>query len=119
MIFGEGTTIPLFFFPDIYLNTTCRTMIKVLLFGDLGKKVQALNPEGSSPAILEIIPGAMKHVSDLLANFGIDRAETSHIFVNGVYSGFNKNVRDGDRVGIFPSNMGLLYKWYFARVEDD
>ncbi len=93
-------------------------MIKVLLFGDLGKKVQALNPEGCSPAILEIVPGSINYVSDLLANFGIARTETSHIFVNGVYSGFNKIVRDGDRVGIFPSNMGLLYKWYFTRVED-
>ncbi len=94
-------------------------MIKVLLFGDLGKKLQSLATDASSPAILQIDAGQMHRVTDVLANLGIDRVETSHIFVNGVYSGFNKIVRDGDRVGIFPKNMGLLYKWYFTRIEDE
>ncbi len=60
----------------------------------------------------------IKRVSDVLKKFSIKESETSHIFVNGVYSGFNKKVNDGDRVGIFSGNQALLYKWYFTRAED-
>ncbi len=94
-------------------------MIQVLFYGDLGKKVPLPATGESSPVIVHIEPGTVNRVSDILNNYGIDRAETSHIFVNGVYSGFSKVVKDGDRVGIFPKNMCLLYKWYFTRVEDE
>ncbi len=94
-------------------------MIQVLFFGDLGKRFLSSSKGESSPVILHVELGTMKRVSDILDNYKIDRGETSHIFVNGVYSGFSKVVKDGDRVGIFPKNMGLLYKWYFTRAEDE
>ncbi len=94
-------------------------MIQLLFFGDLGRKVQQPGTEASSPVILHIEPGAFTRVSDILDHYHVDRSETSHIFVNGVYSGFSKLVHDGDRVGIFPRNMCLLYKWYFTRAEDE
>jgi molybdopterin converting factor small subunit len=94
-------------------------MITILFFGDLGKKIQSASTEGSSPVILHVEPGAFNRVSDILDTYKIDRGETSHIFVNGVYAGFSKLVKDGDRVGIFPRKMCLLYKWYFTRAEDE
>ena len=45
--------------------------------------------------------------------------EVSHIFVNGRFAGFRKKVNNGDTVALFPKNMGLLYKWYFTREEDE
>ncbi|MHA1679050.1 MAG: hypothetical protein ACTSW3_09780 [Promethearchaeota archaeon] len=54
----------------------------------------------------------------MLSKLSIEESEVSHIFVNGIYSGKNKKVRDGDRVGLFPKRMALLYKWYFP-VKDD
>jgi hypothetical protein len=97
----------------------CNTMLQLLFFGDLGKKVQGHASIESSPVILHVEQGSISRVSDIFDAYGIDRIETSHIFVNGIYSGFKKIVHDGDRVGIFPRNMCLLYKWYFTKVDDD
>ncbi len=91
--------------------------ILVKLFGDLAKKISK-QKSPKSPTNAEISPEGIKRVSDVLKKFSIEESETSHIFVNGVYSGFNKIVKDGDRVGIFAGNQALLYKWYFTRVED-
>jgi len=30
-----------------------------------------------------------------------------------------RRVKDGDRLGIFPDNMQLLYRQYFEKVEED
>ena len=37
------------------------------------------------------------------------------IFVNGEYSGIERVLDAGDRLALFPDDMQLLYKWYFAR----
>jgi hypothetical protein len=41
----------------------------------------------------------------------------TNIFLNGELSGLGRKVIDGDRLGIFPDDMQLLYRWYFNRVE--
>ena len=91
--------------------------ILVKLFGDLAKKISN-QKSPKSPTNVEISTEGIKRVSDILKKFSIEESETSHIFVNGVYSGLNKKVNDGDRIGIFAGNQALLYKWYFTRVED-
>ncbi|MFX1495659.1 MAG: MoaD/ThiS family protein [Promethearchaeota archaeon] len=93
--------------------------ILVKFFGNLAKKVLRKESETFSPYNLEIEAEGIELVGDILKKYSIEETETSHIFVNGVYAGFKKRVKDGDRVGLFPKNMGLLYKWYFTRVEND
>ena len=93
--------------------------ILVKFFGDLAKKVAQKETSIESPFSLKIETQGIEYIADILKKYSIEKSETSHIFVNGVYSGFKKRVKNGDRVGIFPKNMGLLYKWYFTRVEDD
>jgi len=93
--------------------------ILVKFFGDLAKKVSNQKSDIISPLNIKIEAEGIEFVADILKKYSIEETETSHIFVNGVYSGFRKRVKDGDRVGIFPKNMGLLYKWYFTRVEDE
>lgn len=93
--------------------------IHVKFFGNLVNKVSELGSKISSPLNIYINSNGVEFVSDILKKFSINVSETSHIFVNGIYAGFRKRVKDGDRVGIFPNNMGLLYKWYFTRHEDD
>lgn len=93
--------------------------ILVKFFGDLAKKVSQKETSIESPFSLKIETQGIEYIADILKKYSIEKSETSHIFVNGVYAGFRKRVKDGDRVGIFPKNMGLLYKWYFTRVEDD
>lgn len=92
-------------------------VIKVKLYGNLREKASR-SAEGA-PGMVEIEDRGIKMVSDVLNALNIDEAETSHLFVNGKYSGLQKKVKNGDRVAIFPKNMGLLYKWYFRREEND
>jgi len=93
--------------------------ILVKIFGDLRNKIKDEKPNGALPLNLHVNSENIEYITDILQNLSIEENETSHIFVNGVYSGFNKKVTDGDRVGIFARNQALLYKWYFTRVEDE
>jgi molybdopterin converting factor small subunit len=93
--------------------------IHVRLYGDLRKIAQQEGFEKGAPSILEIESKGIISVKELLTKLGIEETQTSHIFVNWKYSGFSKHIKDGDRVALFPTNMGLLYKWYFKREEND
>jgi molybdopterin converting factor small subunit len=92
--------------------------ITVKLFGDLRKKCSN-DVTGGIPSLVTINNKGLATISDLLEYLNIKQSETSHIFVNGSYSGFSKKIKDGDCIGLFPRNMGLLYKWYFHKEEDD
>jgi molybdopterin converting factor small subunit len=93
--------------------------ILVKVFGDLRKKIEGYNISDALPLNLHIESNGIETIADILNKLPIEKEETYHLFVNGTYSGFNKKVKDGDRVGLFPKNMSLLYKWYFERSEDD
>ncbi|MFW9928981.1 MAG: MoaD/ThiS family protein [Candidatus Thorarchaeota archaeon] len=92
--------------------------ILVKIFGELREKIKDQTIKDNSPLNIQLEPEKVNTISDILKFFSIERDETSHIFVNGVYSGFDKGVKDGDRVGLFPRKMCLLYKWYFTRAND-
>ena len=92
--------------------------IKIKLFGDLRKKLEP-QISGTMPLRLNFDDSEIKWVSDIITKFKIEENEVSHIFVNGRFSGFRKRVKSGDTVALFPRNMGLLYKWYFNREEDE
>jgi molybdopterin converting factor small subunit len=92
--------------------------IDLKLFGDLRKKA---DPKilGTLSLRLKINDSEITWITDILRKFKIEEDEVSHIFVNGRYSGLKKKVASGDKVSLFPRNMGLLYKWYFKREEDE
>ena len=90
--------------------------ITVKLYGNLREKIESA---GDTPGTVEVENQGIETVADVLCTLDIKESETSHLFVNGKYSGFRKKVKNGDRVAIFPRNMGLLYKWYFRREEDE
>ncbi len=92
--------------------------IQVRLYGNLKEKVQLKNDDVGAPSILNIENENITTVSDILKELNIEKTEISHIFVSCTYSGIKKKVRDGDRVALFPSNMALLYKWYFTKEEN-
>ena len=92
--------------------------ILVKIFGELREKVNNQAIKDNNPLNIQLEAEKVHFISDILNLFSIEKEETSHIFVNGVYSGFDKSVKHGDRVGIFPRRMCLLYKWYFTRVND-
>jgi molybdopterin converting factor small subunit len=87
--------------------------ITVKLYGILRGKVsqQDLEPDLDSglPLTKVIYQNIFKKVYDILQRFNIDEEEVSHIFVNSEYCGPGKEVKDGDRVGIFPKKMALMF----------
>jgi len=53
-------------------------------------------------------------VASVIERIRIPRSEVgSNLFVNGRYATLETRLADGDRLGIFPDDMQLLYKWYF------
>ena len=81
--------------------------ILVKFFGNLRYKIKDAKLDGALPLTLHIDSDNIEYIKDILEKFSIDKNETSHLFVNGVYAGFNKKVKDGDRVGIFAKNQAL------------
>jgi len=85
-------------------------VIKVKLYGDLRKKEPQQNSFEGAPSTMNIEDDGIETIFDILKKFSIEETEISHIFVNHKYSGPGKEVRDGDRVGLFPRNMALIFE---------
>jgi len=83
--------------------------IKVKLYGDLREKAPQHNSNTGSPSTLNLEDDEIKTVFDILKKFNIEETEISHIFVNHKYSKPRKEIKNGDRVGLFPKNMGLIF----------
>ncbi|MHA1729413.1 MAG: MoaD/ThiS family protein [Promethearchaeota archaeon] len=83
--------------------------ILIKLYGNLREKVKAPNTERGFPVTLNIKKNEIHSVFDILDKFIIKEDEISHIFVNGKYCGPGKKVKDGDRVGLFPRKMSLMF----------
>ena len=88
---------------------TLEMAILVKLYGKLREKVKEFNLEEGLPVSFNIEPSEVHLVYDILEKFEIQQSELSHIFVNGKYSEVGKEVTDGDRIGLFPKNMALLF----------
>ena len=80
--------------------------ILVKFFGDLRYQIKGYKPKGMLPLNIELDSEEIQTISDILEEFFIIRDKVGHIFVNASYAGFNKTVKDGDRVGIFPPVAG-------------
>ena len=83
--------------------------IMVKLYGALREKVNAPDLEKGLPLTLNIESNGIHRVLDIFDKLIIEEEEISHIFVNGKYCGVGKEVRDGDRVGIFPIKMSIMF----------
>jgi len=104
-------------------------MIEVRLFGDLRR--YAAIPESTAEAIMHLPLNSEQTLGRVLARVGITPAEISHVFLNGrllpraaypitlgyplaaeqplsAEGALSTPVHDGDRVGIFPHNMGVV-----------
>ena len=104
-------------------------MIEIRLFGNLKRHVQGARP--ASDTILYLPAAETATVGQILARIGIDPTEVSHVFLNGrllpraaypITLGYplaaaqpltpeghwGMPVQEGDRVGIFPCNMGVV-----------
>jgi len=83
--------------------------ILVKLYGKLREKVKEFDLEEGLPVSLNIKPSKVHNVHNILEKLEINENELSHIFVNSKYCGVSMEVIDGDRVGLFPKNMALIF----------
>jgi molybdopterin synthase sulfur carrier subunit len=83
--------------------------LKVKLYGTLKEKLNTQALSGEDSEKLKINGKENLRVADVLDTLGISESEISHIFVNSRYSGIGKKVKEGDRIGIFPKNMAVMF----------
>ncbi len=87
-------------------------MIEVHLYGKLRRFAE--QTDSSSASIVRVPPGDGATLLDVILQIGIPLEDLgANLFVNGRYAALERTVSDGDRVGLFPDDMQLLYKWYF------
>jgi molybdopterin converting factor small subunit len=92
-------------------------LIEVHLYGRLRRFAPDRDVVGESVVAVPVRDG--ETVGDVVRRMGMEPQELSHIFLNAEYSGLQRKVRAGDRLGLFPFDMGLLYKQYFPKKESD
>ena len=90
-------------------------MIEVHIYGKLRRFTANQDPTRDSIVCIVVEEGDT--IEDIARHIGIPQeALGSNIFLNGEYSALGRKVNDGDRLGIFPDDMQLLYKWYFNKI---
>ena len=90
-------------------------MIEVHLYGKLRRFTDNLDPACES--IVKVKIKKDDTIGDVVRRIGIPDNELGpNIFLNGEYSALTRKVKNGDRLGLFPDDMQLLYKWYFSKV---
>ncbi|HCP31943.1 TPA: hypothetical protein DIT45_01630 [Candidatus Acetothermia bacterium] len=93
-------------------------LVEVHLYGKLRRFVANRDPTAESIVYISVAKG--ETIKDILQKIGIPQEDLgTNIFLNGEYSSLTRQVRSGDRLGVFPDNMQLLYKWYFHKAGDE
>ena len=88
-------------------------MIGVHLYGKLRQFSENQNATSTSVVSVEWQDGDT--VGQVVDRLGIPIEQLgSNVFLNGRYANLESLIHDGDRLGLFPDDMQLLYKWYFA-----
>lgn len=89
-------------------------MIEVHLYGKLRRFSDDRNPRRES--IVHVPVKDEDTIGDIIGRIGIPMPEIGrNVFLNGEYSRLSRPVRGGDRLGLFPDDMQLLYRWYFVK----
>jgi len=90
-------------------------MIEVHLYGKLRRFTN--NQAPSQDSVIDVPVKKGDTIESITRRIGIPLEELgNNIFLNGEYSALGRKVSDGDRLGIFPNDMQLLYKWYFQKA---
>ncbi len=95
-------------------------MIEIHLYGKLRRFADDRRPASDSVVQAPVQEGDT--IQRVLERLGVPMGEVgSNVFLNWRYSALMRKVKDGDRLAVFPDDMQLLYKWYFAKAgeEDD
>ena len=90
-------------------------MVEIHLYGKLRRFTDNQDPTRDSIVYMPV--EEEDTIEDIIRHIGIPLGEIgSNIFLNGEYSAMERRVKAGDRLGVFPDDMQLLYKWYFSKI---
>jgi hypothetical protein len=90
--------------------------VQLHLYGKLRKYTDNENPRKESLMEIQVKEGTS--IREILEKKGISINEVgSNIFLNGEYSSIDRPVQTDSRLGVFPDDMNLLYKWHFEKKE--
>ncbi|MFQ6057273.1 MAG: hypothetical protein ACE5MB_00125 [Anaerolineae bacterium] len=90
-------------------------MVEVHLYGKLRRFAADQDPTGDS--VVYVPAEERDTIQNVLERIGVPLEEVGgNIFLNGEYSTLAREVKAGDRLGVFPDDMQLLYKWYFRKI---
>ena len=90
-------------------------MVEIHLYGKLRRFTDNQDPTRDSIVYMPV--EEEDTIEDIIRRIGIPLGEIgSNIFLNGEYSAMERRVKAGDRLGVFPDDMQLLYKWYFSKI---
>jgi hypothetical protein len=88
--------------------------LEVHLYGKLRRFTENTDPRRQSVIRVSVARG--ETIRRILERNGIPVAEVgTNIFLNGEYSSIDRVVEKGGRLGVFPDDMNLLYKWHFDK----
>jgi hypothetical protein len=85
-------------------------IVEIRLFGTLRRFAE--NPVIRAESMARLVLHREDTIEGVLSRIGVDfRSEVGIVFVNGIYRdrAGQLKVRDGDRLGVFPKDMALLY----------
>ncbi len=91
------------------------SMIEVHLYGKFRRLSAAISATEDAMVNVEWEDGDT--IESILCRLNIESHEVGHLFLNAEYSGLRRYVAPGDRLGVFPREMGLLYRQYFPKIE--
>ncbi|MBC8263201.1 MAG: hypothetical protein H8E47_03650 [Anaerolineales bacterium] len=93
-------------------------MIEIHLYGKLRRFADDRHPASDSVVHAPVQEGDT--IQRVLERLGVPIEEIgSNVFLNWQYSALTREVKDGDRLAVFPDDMQLLYKWYFAKAGEE
>ncbi len=93
-------------------------MIEIHLYGKLRRFADEQHP--ASDSVVHVPVQESDNIQGVLERLGIPMEEIgSNVFLNWQYSALTRGVKDGDRLAVFPDDMQLLYKWYFAKASEE
>jgi len=93
-------------------------MIEIHLYGKLRRFAKDQDP--TSDSVVHMPAQEDDTIQRVLERLGVPMKEVgSNVFFNWQYSALTSRVKDGDRLAVFPDDMQLLYKWYFAKAGEE
>jgi len=88
--------------------------LEIHLYGRLRRFTD--NPAPGKPSVINVDVPHGTTIREALGKAGVCTEEVgTNIFLNGKYSSLDRAIDEGGRLGVFPDDMNLLYKWHFTK----